>query len=99
MVVDRYESMSHNENMKRKESVTIGADLKNLLQREGITPYRLAKDMGIGQSYMSRLFKDQFNPSYALVKKIAEKLGYEIRFVKSRRKVVVGRFANGQEQK
>jgi len=51
-----------------------------------MTSYRLAKDLGIGQSYLSRLFKDRFNPSYALVKKIAETLGYEIRFVKSRKK-------------
>jgi len=57
-----------------------------MLDREGMTSYRLAKDLGIGQSYLSRLFRDKFNPSYALVKKIAEILDYEIRFVKSRRK-------------
>ncbi len=72
--------------MKKKEPVTIGAELKQILDRKGMTSYRLAKDLGIGQSYLSRLFKDQFNPSYALVKKIAEILGYEIRFVKSKKK-------------
>ena len=72
--------------MKKKESVTIGKELKEFLDRKGMTSYRLAKDLGIGQSYLSRLFKDRFNPSYALVKKIAETLGYEIRFVKSRKK-------------
>ncbi len=72
--------------MKRKESVTIGKELKEMLDRKGMTSYRLAKDLGIGQSYLSRLFKDRFNPSYGLVKKIAEILGYEIRFVKSRKK-------------
>lgn len=72
--------------MRRKESVTIGKELKEILDRKGMTSYRLAKDLGIGQSYLSRLFKDRFNPSYALVKKIAGILGYEIRFVKSKRK-------------
>ncbi len=72
--------------MKRKESVTIGKELKEILDRKGMTSYRLAKDLGIGQSYLSRLFKDRFNPSYALIKKIAETLGYEIRFVKSKKK-------------
>ena len=72
--------------MKKKEFVTIGKELKEILDRRGMTSYRLAKDLGIGQSYLSRLFKDRFNPSYALVKKIAEILGYEIRFVKSKRK-------------
>ena len=72
--------------MKKKEPVTIGKELKEILDGKGMTSYRLAKDLGIGQSYLSRLFKDRFNPSYALVKKIVESLGYEIRFVKSRKK-------------
>ena len=72
--------------MRKKESVTIGRELKEILDRKGMTSYRLAKNLGIGQSYLSRLFKDRFNPSYALVKKIAKTLGYEIRFVKSRKK-------------
>lgn len=72
--------------MKKKESVTIGKELKEILGWKGMTSYRLAKELGIGQSYLSRLFKDRFNPSYALVKKIAEVLGYEIRLVKSKKK-------------
>ena len=72
--------------MKRKENVTIGSELKNILDQKGMTAYWLAKKLGVSQSYLSRLFKDRFNPSYGLVKKIAEKLGYEIRFVKSKKK-------------
>ena len=72
--------------MRKKESVTIGKELKEILDRKGMTSYRLAKDLDIGQSYLSRLFKNRFNPSYALVKKIAETLGYEVRFVKSKKK-------------
>jgi len=72
--------------MKLKRAVTIGSKLKELLDREGITSYRLAKELGMGQSYLSRLFKNRFNPSFGLVKKIAEALGYEIRFIKPRKK-------------
>ena len=72
--------------MRRKEKVTIGSELKEFLDREKMTAYRLSQELGITQGYLSRLFKDRFNPSYGLVKKIAEILGYEIRFVKSKKK-------------
>jgi len=68
--------------MKQKKTVTIGSKLKEILDREGITAYRLAMELGMGQSYLSRLFKNRFNPSYELVKNIADKLGYDIDFVK-----------------
>jgi transcriptional regulator with XRE-family HTH domain len=68
--------------MKQKKTVTIGSELKEILNRRGITSYRLAKELDIGQSYLSRLFKNRFNPSYELVKNIAEKLGYDLRLVK-----------------
>lgn len=72
--------------MKRKEKVTIGSELKKFLDKEKMTAYRLSQELGLTQGYLSRLFKDRFNPSYGLVKKIAEALGYEIRFVKSKKK-------------
>ncbi len=66
--------------------MTIGSELKKFLDKEKMTAYRLPQELGLTQGYLSRLFKDRFNPSYGLVKKIAETLGYEIRFVKSRKK-------------
>ena len=72
--------------MKRKEQVTIGSELKEILDRKRMTAYRLSREIGVAQSYLSKLFKDRFNPSYGLVKKIAETLGYEIRLVKSKKK-------------
>jgi len=66
--------------------VTIGSELKEFLDKEKMTAYRLSQELGLTQGYLSRLFKDRFNPSYGLVKKIAEALGYEIRFVKSKKK-------------
>jgi transcriptional regulator with XRE-family HTH domain len=72
--------------MRRKEKVTIGSELKKFLDKEKMTAYRLSQELGLTQGYLSRLFKDRFNPSYGLVKKIVETLGYEIRFVKSKKK-------------
>ena len=66
--------------------MTIGSELKKFLDKEKMTAYRLSQELGLTQGYLSRLFKDRFNPSYGIVKKIAEILGYEIRFVKSRKK-------------
>lgn len=66
--------------------MTIGSELKKSLDKEKMTAYRLSQELGLTQGYLSRLFKDRFNPSYGMVKKIAEILGYEIRFVKSRKK-------------
>ena len=77
--------------MKRKEKVTIGSELKKFLNKEKMTAYKLSKELDLTQGYLSRLFRDRFNPSYGLVKKIAEILGYEIRFVKSKKKGGVGR--------
>lgn len=68
--------------MKRKQAVTIGTELKEILDRTGMSSYRLAQELGIGQSYLSRLFNNKFNPSYGLVKKVAEMLGYDLRLVK-----------------
>jgi transcriptional regulator with XRE-family HTH domain len=72
--------------MKRKEAVTIGTELKKILEQTGMTSYRLSQELGMGQSYLSRLFKNKFNPSYGLVKKIAKMLDYDLQLVKVQRK-------------
>ena len=69
--------------MKRKEDVSIGTELKKILDQTGMTSYRLSQELGIGQSYLSRLFNNKFNPSYGLVKRVAKMLGYDLRLVKT----------------
>ena len=68
--------------MKRKETVTIGSELKEILRKRGMSAYRLSKELGVTAGYLSRFFNDRYNPSYGLVKKIAEMLGYDLRLVK-----------------
>lgn len=77
--------------MKRKEAVTIGTELKKILDQTGMSSYRLSQELGIGQSYLSRLFNNKFNPSYGLVKKVAEMLGCDLRLVKTQNRRSKGR--------
>ena len=72
--------------MKQKEGLTIGTELKRILDKTGMTSYRLSQELGIGQSYLSRLFNNKFNPTYHSVKKIAKRLGYDLRLVKIQNK-------------
>jgi transcriptional regulator with XRE-family HTH domain len=72
--------------MKQKETVTIGTELKEILDRSGMTSYRLSQELGMGQSYLSRLFKNKFNPSFGLVKKVAGMLGYDLKLVKTQKR-------------
>ena len=69
-----------------KLMVTIGGEIKELLKKKGITAYRLGTDLGIDQSYLSRVLRNQINPSYEFAKRMLNYLGYEIRFVKIKSK-------------
>ena len=57
--------------MNLREIVTIGSELKEVFDREGMTEYRLAMELGLTMAYLSRLFKSMVNPSYGLIKRIA----------------------------
>ena len=74
--------------MKDKIMVTIGGQIKELLTKEGITAYRLCKDLGLDQGYLSRVLNNDVNPSYEFAKRMLNYLGHDIRFVriKSKRK-------------
>jgi transcriptional regulator with XRE-family HTH domain len=75
--------------MQKGEKMTIGTELKTVMEREGITGYRLSKETGIGQSYISKILHNQMNPSYLTLKRILNVLGYRISFEKiSKRKEV-----------
>jgi len=54
----------------------IGDRISSLALQKGITPYRIAKDADISQSYLSELISNKrSNPSLAVLKKIATALG------------------------
>src|SRR5512139_964452 len=63
----------------------MGNRLKEVLKREGVTAYRLWKDLGIDQGQLSRLFKGKGNLSVEAFERIADYLQYDLILVKRAR--------------
>ena len=63
----------------------VGNRLREVLKREGVSAYRLWKDLGIDQGEMSRFFHGKQNISLPKLEQIADYLGYDIEFVKRKR--------------
>jgi transcriptional regulator with XRE-family HTH domain len=60
----------------------MGNRLKEVLKREGVTAYRLWKDLGIDQGQLSKFFHGKVNISLEMVEQIADYLGYDLILVK-----------------
>jgi transcriptional regulator with XRE-family HTH domain len=60
----------------------MGNRLREILNREKITAYRLCKDLEIDQGQLSRFMNGKVNISLNLLKQIAEYLGYDLLLVK-----------------
>ena len=58
--------------------------LREVLMREGITAYRLWKELGIDQSVMSKFLRGKGGISLKKMGRIADHLGYDLLFVKRR---------------
>ena len=65
---------------------SIGKEIKGIAYKEGVSRYRIAKDLGIAQESLFRSLMDSANPKWNTIKKVLDYLGYEIRIVKSRKK-------------
>jgi len=65
--------------------MTIGMKLKAVMDREGISGYRLWRLTNIQQSYISRLLSGKLTPNSTTLEKILSAIGYEIEFVKSKK--------------
>jgi len=63
----------------------MGNRLREVLAREGVTAYRLWKDLGIDQGQLSRLFKGKGNLSVEAFERIADYLEYDLVLVKRAR--------------
>ncbi len=62
----------------------MGNRLKDILNREKVTAYRLCKDLGLDQGQMSRFLHGDENISLDRLELVADYLGYDIEFVKRR---------------
>ena len=60
----------------------MGNRLQKVLQREGVTAYRLWKDLGIDQGQLSKFFSGKVNISLEMMEQIADYLGYDLVLVK-----------------
>ena len=69
----------------------MGSRLREVLEREGVTRYRLCKDLGIDQGEMSRFFHGKQNVSLPMLERIAGYLGYDLVLVKRKRPKKGGR--------
>jgi len=60
----------------------MGNRLKNIMEREGVTAYRLCKDLGLDQGQVSRFLHGKQNLALDKVEKVADYLGYDLQWVK-----------------
>ena len=63
----------------------MGNRLKEVLEREGVTAYRLWKDLAIDRGQLSKFFSGKVNISLELLERIADYLGYDLVLVKRKR--------------
>ncbi len=65
--------------------IMMGNRLKEVLEREEVTGYRLWKDLQIDQGQLSRFFKGKSSMSLEMMERIADYLGYDLVLVKRKR--------------
>jgi len=63
----------------------MGNRLKEVLERERVTAYRLWKELGIDQGHLSKFFNGKVNISLEMLEQIADYLGYDLVLVKRKR--------------
>ena len=63
----------------------MGNRLKEVLEKEGVTAYRLWKELEIDQGQLSKFFNGKVNISLEMLERIADYLGYDLVLVKSKR--------------
>ena len=60
----------------------MGNRLKDILKREEVSAYRLCKDLGLDKGQVSRCLNGKQNLALDKVEKVADYLGYDLRWVK-----------------
>ncbi len=68
--------------------MTIQAEIRNLIEKSGLTPYKVAKAIGVDHASLYRSLADNSNLELKTMMKVLDYLGYEIRFIKSGRREV-----------
>ena len=63
----------------------MGNRLKDIMDREKVTAYRLWKDLRIDQGQLSKFFQGEASISLKKLEQIADYLGYDLQWVKRKR--------------
>jgi len=77
LILDNYTSSYYTDPM-------MGNRLKDIMEREKVTAYRLWKDLGIDQGQLSKYFQGEVSISLQKLEQIAHYLGYDLKLVKRR---------------
>ena len=79
----------------------IGTELKAVMEKEGITGYRLSQETGLSETYISKLLHNKMNPTYRTLKCIADFLGYRICFerISQRKEVKLNKVSQNKPRK
>ncbi|MGA2959304.1 MAG: helix-turn-helix domain-containing protein [Thermodesulfobacteriota bacterium] len=57
---------------------SIGKAIKEVMEKKGVSLYRISKDLGIAYESLYRSLKEDANPEWKRIKQILDYLGYEI---------------------
>jgi len=57
---------------------SIGKELKRIIEKKGISRYRVAKDLGLAQESLHRSLQDDADPRWRTIKKVLDYLDYEV---------------------
>ena len=60
----------------------MGNRLKDILTREGVSAYRVCKDLGLDTGQLSRFLNGKSNLTLLKIERIADNLGYDLQMVK-----------------
>jgi len=61
---------------------SVQAELKEILQKEGLTPYAVAKAIGIDHASLYKSLTEGANPEWNTIKKVLDHLGYDFQIIK-----------------
>ena len=60
----------------------MGNRLKDILTREGVSAYRVCKDLSLDKGQLSRFLNGKSNLTLIKIERIADYLGYDLQMVK-----------------
>lgn len=61
--------------------------LREIIAKEGLTPNRVSRDLRIDHASLYRSLQDKGDPKWSTVEKILGYLGYELRPMRSRKRM------------